>query len=268
MRRLALAVTIAAALATPVRGDPPDPAPGPRGPARTRHMIAIAAGLVLYASSETFFKEAISPDRCRWCVANPVDRGVRDALLWDDPRRAVVLSNITGYAVAPLLPTALLVASASRAPERLARITDDLIPVLEAAIASQIVTQLFKISVARQRPYAHFTMPATPSVEDNLSFISGHSSFTMSIAVSAGMVASRRGYRLAPAIWASGLALAATTMYLRIAGDKHYFSDVVVGALAGTLTGYLVPTLLHDDVLGADVNVVPTGNGVAVIGTF
>ncbi|MBU1241038.1 phosphatase PAP2 family protein, partial [Myxococcota bacterium] len=38
--------------------------------------------------------------------------------------------------------------------------------------------------------------------------------------------------------------LAAAVAYLRIAGDKHYFSDVLTGAAIGTVMGVLVP-LLH-----------------------
>ena len=48
-----------------------------------------------------------------------------------------------------------------------------------------------------------------------------------------------------PFSWAAGLPLAALTGYLRIAADRHYLSDVLVGAGAGTLFGTLVPRLLH-----------------------
>ena len=54
-----------------------------------------------------------------------------------------------------------------------------------------------------------------------------------------------RNYRLAPLIWAEGLAVAATTGYLRIAADKHYFSDVLSGALIGSAVGFMVPYLFH-----------------------
>ena len=54
-----------------------------------------------------------------------------------------------------------------------------------------------------------------------------------------------RGYRLAPAIWGAGAALATVTGYLRIAADKHYFSDVLVGAVVGSAIGIGVPLLFH-----------------------
>ena len=38
-------------------------------------------------------------------------------------------------------------------------------------------------------------------------------------------------------VWISALGLASATGYLRIAADKHYFSDVFVGAIVGSLIG-------------------------------
>ncbi len=55
-----------------------------------------------------------------------------------------------------------------------------------------------------------------------------------------------RGYRLAPWIWGAGLSLAVATAYLRIAADRHYASDVTVGAAIGSLTGFAVPYLFHN----------------------
>ena len=38
-------------------------------------------------------------------------------------------------------------------------------------------------------------------------------------------------------VWISALGLASATGYFRIAADKHYFSDVLVGAIVGSLIG-------------------------------
>ena len=38
-------------------------------------------------------------------------------------------------------------------------------------------------------------------------------------------------------IWISALGLASATGYLRMAADKHYFSDVLTGAVVGSLVG-------------------------------
>jgi len=60
-----------------------------------------------------------------------------------------------------------------------------------------------------------------------------------------GTVASMRGYASEPLFWSVGMGLAAFVGYLRIAADKHYFTDVLVGALVGTVSGIVVPRLLH-----------------------
>ncbi len=57
--------------------------------------------------------------------------------------------------------------------------------------------------------------------------------------------ASLRGYRGAPYVWALGVPLALLSGYLRIAADRHYTSDVLLGAALGSLFGGLVPWLLH-----------------------
>jgi len=271
MTRIALAIAVACALPVPAAAETPTRAqleqPGPRGRSRTIHMIAIAAGFALYASSETLLKNPLSPDHCRWCDANALDRSVRDALLWSNRSRAALLSNLTGYVAAPVATTAMLVFSAWQAYPGWTGMTDDLIPMLEAVLATQLVTSVVKISAARQRPYAHFAaVPPPSSPEDNLSFFSGHSSATMSLAVSMGMIAQRRGYRLAPLIWATGTTLALTTMYLRIAADRHYFTDVITGATVGAAFGYLVPRLTGT--LPEGMQLVPTASGVAVAGAF
>lgn len=41
------------------------------------------------------------------------------------------------------------------------------------------------------------------------------------------------------------MAIATSVAILRIVADKHYFSDVVVGALLGFVSGFVMPQLLH-----------------------
>ncbi|MDB4987793.1 MAG: hypothetical protein JWN04_2971, partial [Myxococcaceae bacterium] len=65
----------------------------------------------------------------------------------------------------------------------------------------------------------------------------------------------------APLIWALGVPLAALTGYLRLAADKHYFTDVLTGALVGSAVGFLVPWLhthVHDSHAPA-VSLAPPG---------
>ena len=70
--------------------------------------------------------------------------------------------------------------------------------------------------------------------------------------------------------------VAAATATFRVAGAEHYASDVITGALVGTLIGYGIPLLhfKHPDVGtvktsgGLTMRVVPSGVGAGVVGIF
>lgn len=244
---------------------------GAAGKRRVTHLVFAAAGGALYGVSETVAKPALAPDRCRWCSVDALDDRVRSSLVWGNPRRAASISNATGFVAAPVVLlglTAVAASGAAGAGERTGRIIDDAIPILETAAYSALVAQAVKFTFGRQRPEVHFRAPGTvpPTPEDNLSWFSGHATLTFGLAVSAGVVAHRRGSALEPVIWATGLTLATATSYLRVAGDKHYLTDVLAGAAWGTTAGVLIPRLTH--ALPDHVTVVPEGSGVAVIGTF
>jgi membrane-associated phospholipid phosphatase len=266
MRR-ALTIALVLAAAAPARADEVIE-PG----APTDHDRVVEGAITLamgtgYLVAEFGFNHQLSPDECQWCNPPGFDRSMRDVLKWRDTARANTLSNTTGYLLAPLSATGLTILAGSDGGWR--RHYDDVTPVIQAAIATSLVQHATKLLVARQRPYAHFAPPGSlvASDEDNVSFFSGHTSLTFSLAVAAGTVANMRGYSLAPAIWTIGLALAATTGYLRIAADRHYTTDVLTGAAVGSLIGYAWPKLLHPR-LGRHTDVVPTSTGLAVIGSF
>jgi hypothetical protein len=112
-------------------------------------------------------------------------------------------------------------------------------------------------AIVRPRDLHRFKAPRA-SERDDLSFYSGHTTEAVSLAVAAGTVASLRGYRLAPLVWGTSLPVALVTGYLRIAADRHYFTDVLVGAVAGAAVGFLVPYLFHRPD-GAEANAGPPG---------
>lgn len=256
------------AAARPARAEPWHR--GPAGKRRVTHLVFAAAGGALYAVSETVAKPALAPDRCRWCSVDVLDERVRSSLVWGDPRRAAAISNLTGFVAAPALLlglTALAASSAAGDAEGAGRIIDDEIPLLETVVYGELVVQAVKFTFGRQRPEVHFGDPnAATGQDDNVSWFSAHATLTFGLAVSAGVVAHRRGSALEPVIWATGITVAAATSYLRIAGDKHYLTDVVAGAAWGTATGLLIPRLSHS--LPHDLTLVPEASGVAVVGTF
>lgn len=224
-----------------------------------RDATLVVGGGLLFVLSETLLKDALSPDDCRWCADDALDRGVRDALRWDRPARAAAASNWVGYVATPLFTIGGVAAlGAADGPDH-AWWTDGII-VAETAILASDVTNLVKGVVGRERPFVHALAAADKpdTQEANLSFFSGHSSLTMSLAVSAGTVASLRGYKLAPVVWGGGVGLALTTGYLRIAADRHWATDVVTGWLVGAAFGVAIPYYLHRQADGAAPRVSPS----------
>lgn len=225
----------------------------------------VLIGMSTYAAGELVLKDEISPSTCRWCASNRFDDGIRDGLRWDDTNLAHQLSNLTGFAAAPVVAFGGIALLGELDDDAGGSFGDDALVILEAAVITANINYVIKAAVGRERPFVH-ALPAAdkphtkaPS-DNNLSFYSGHSAWSMSLAVSAGTVASIRGYDWAPALWAGGVGVSLATGYLRIAADKHWATDVLVGWAAGAAVGYLVPRLhRRDDPTGAPVIAVGGG---------
>ncbi len=254
------------AIAGVAHADPAHWYSGADGKRRNHHLVVSAIGGALYLSSETLFKSKLAAVECRWCDPPGFDSSVRDALRWNHVDRAKTISNLLAFVIEPAVGLGLFVVTSKGGESRFSRWIDDALPLVESAILASLINQATKFSVGRQRPFVHFGDPALAhETDDNVSFFSGHTTLAFSIATSAGVIAHQRQYSLEPVIWTTGYLLAATTGYLRIAGDQHYISDVVVGAVVGTTVGVLVPLVFHP---GRDVQLVPTGKGVALLGSF
>lgn len=218
-------------------------------------------------------KGSIVASQCRWCDRTLIgfDEGTRDALRWSNPSTANLLSNVIGFGGMPvLLLGGLALTSAKDGAWR--KIPEDLLVVAETVVLAADLNQAVKFAVQRERPFVHALAPADKGstaqpADNNLSFYSGHTTLAFSLATSTAMVASLRGYSLAPVLWAVGLPLAAFTGYLRIAADKHYLTDVLVGAMLGSAFGLGIP-LLHRLEAGRSVTIAPMGLGASLIVTL
>jgi membrane-associated phospholipid phosphatase len=247
------AIAIMISVAAPARGEETR---------RLRYDTAIdgtitAAGGILWITSE-LLKPSLAPQSCRWCdePLNPIDAAVKEAAR-ADRRAAHRASNVLGFVGVPVL---LYAADAlvARRDGRLSEWSADALVITEAAVLAADVNQAVKVAVGRERPFVH-TLPAdrksgTHEPEDNhLSFYSGHTTLAFALATATGTVATMRGYSQAPAIWGVGMPLAALTGYLRIAADRHYFTDVLAGAVVGAAIGAVVPLLHGTEPRGAGV---------------
>jgi membrane-associated phospholipid phosphatase len=247
VKAAALAVCLSLAVAVPAPAHADDATDEDRLRVTRLDGVVIGAGTLLLVLSEIALKRDLAPEACRWCDErgpNSLDRSVRETLRWDSPRAAHLLSNVSGFALAPASAFGLMAVAAAR-DGKLSRWPTDAVLILESAILAADLNQLVKMTAGRSRPFVRFRADGLVDEDDHLSFYSGHTSLAFSLAVGAGTVASVRGYRLAPLVWASGLTLAATTGWLRLAADKHYFTDVMTGAVVGSAVGFVVPYLLH-----------------------
>lgn len=210
--------------------------------------IAIG-GAVVWLASDLVFKAALAPDACRWCEVPGVDRSVRSALKWDNTSLPDTLSHVLGFGLGPavLVGVDALIANHDGAIHYFG---PDVLIMAETLMIAMDVNQFVKFIVGRQRPFVRALSmdereQREPTADDNLSFFSGHTTAGFALAVATGMVASMRGYRWAPMAWIVGFALATTAAYLRIAADKHYFTDVLTGAVVGSAIGFTIPYFFH-----------------------
>lgn len=237
---------------------------GPHGNNRVFHLTLSASLGVGFFVTEGIFKSGLAAEDCRWCEPNRLDVRVRDALVWDDYDGARMYSNLTGYVAMPVFAVGITaLSSLDGADKSWARVLDDTLPVLESVAISQAVTQVVKFAVARQRPFVHFRDTPQDS-DDNMAFWSGHSALAFGLTTSAGLIAHWRHNKLEPVIWGVGGALSIGTAYLRIAADRHYFTDVLTGSAVGVLAGLTIPYLMRRE----DIAVVPMRDGVALAGAF
>lgn len=111
---------------------------------------------------------------------------------------------------------------------------------LDVISLNGIITDLVKMSVKRQRPDSYYK--TREDTDDSFrSFFSGHTSTTFAIGTSNAIMLSELYPDKKTLIWIGNLSLATATGYLRIAGDKHYISDVICGGLVG----YSIARMVH-----------------------
>jgi membrane-associated phospholipid phosphatase len=191
-----------------------------------------------------------------------------------------MLSTLTMY---PFLVDALIIAWGHRGSDQVA-LQMALIDV-EAIAMTFAIQGLTTDLVSRERPYGRNCGTSLPNtVRDCFSddryrsFFSGHTSVTFTVA---GLVCSHHAHLAlygggAPDVIACAASVvgAAAVGTLRIMGNVHYPTDVLVGALVGTVSGLGVPWLLHyrgesdDDSGGFTMRLVPTTSGAALAGSF
>jgi membrane-associated phospholipid phosphatase len=255
-------------------------------PAWTRFRV-IEYGVIGGATAGTLLLHFAIPDanEPRWVGGLLLDEPLRDALRLQSPEArdaARTASDLTA------LSTVVWAVGVDSVVVPLVRHSSDVAGQLTAmdaesfALSSLIATVLFK-AAARARPsYAdcHRETSFDPLCKAHRleSFPSGHTtvSFTAAgLSCAHHLHAALYGNSVADALACAGtISLAASTGTLRVLGDRHYASDVAVGAIIGFAVGYGVPTLFHygkvDRTSSSAQALEPLGAGVGptISGTF
>lgn len=127
----------------------------------------------------------------------------------------------------------------------------DVLVLAEVFAVNASLNALFKYAVRRTRPLVYDPDPDAFTAEERadpdaaLSFYSGHSSFSFSMATAYSYLFMRRhpGSKLVIPVWVVSESLAATTAALRVVAGKHFVTDVLTGAAVGAAIGVLIPYL-------------------------
>jgi len=114
----------------------------------------------------------------------------------------------------------------------------------ESVLLSNGLKELSKDTISRARPYMYFS--GSPAEDDwNASFFSGHTTLAFTGAAFTSYVFSKYfpDSKWKIPVIAGCYTLATATAASRIMSGSHFLSDVLTGAIVGTLSGILVPYL-------------------------
>lgn len=243
-------------------------------PKKAAIRFATGSGIMLAYASTEYTKGLLDPAP-RWTdpEINAYDR-LGEAMRWQpetlDEGAASLSDVLLGVGALATPGVALLGESPGFC------LVEDVGAIYEGVGVAALINQSAKFLAKRERPFTRDLSPeeeasicadARECTDLNLSFYSGHASWTASLAGAAFAIAAQRQYKTRPAVVAFGGMTAVLTAYLRVAAGKHYLSDVTVGLVAGAAIGYAVPTYVHP-LFKERAAILPTKNGLSLVGSF
>jgi membrane-associated phospholipid phosphatase len=129
-----------------------------------------------------------------------------------------------------------------------AEVAEDVVLIAEAMVLSGVMQRLVSFAVRRPRPFM-YREDARPELRDDatagLSFYSGHTAAAFAAATAFAYTYTVRNprSRAVPLVWIASLLAASSVPLLRVGAGEHFWTDVLVGAAAGSGFGVLVPAL-------------------------
>lgn len=191
---------------------------------------AFLVGTGLAAGGIAFYADELTPNKSRLHDLAPGDHFFRTYVKWQNRRPAMLISDILLYGI--MLPSAFWLPAISGP-----NYVQPFHTMAEVAALNALAVNLSKVLFARTRPAAFFS-GQKKQAGDLHSFYSGHTSMTFAMGVSGAMLLGNKHPQNKAYFFAAALSLATLTAYLRMAADRHFFSDVVVGAIIGSALAY------------------------------
>lgn len=227
------------------------PAPAPAGPFAVRlavdlPIVAVASALAL--GTELAKGELPGPSCGLTC--DPQGINALDRTVPGNRSAAANLASHVFVGAAIGLPFALdlIDVLANRQPGGMRGYGEDFLVLAEVLTINFALNNVIKFAVRRPRPLAYdpnFDIADRTEPEAALSFYSGHSATAFAMATSYSYLFMRRhpGSKLIVPVWLISEAMAVTTAYLRVHAGKHFYTDVIMGAVVGSAIGLLIPFL-------------------------
>jgi membrane-associated phospholipid phosphatase len=224
--------------------------------------LAVTGGASAATLSLLVLEEKLAPTRCRWCDPSGVEADLSRRLRWSDPDAAAKGSRVLSFTLAgAALGYSLLDGYRREDP---GDGWANALLIVEATSVAMLLDTTAKYAFARQRPDAWRGETRGDRRDRNLSFFSAQSTFAFAIAASSStlLLEQRAPHARSYAFVVFGAA--ATTAYLRVAADRHYVSDVLVGAAVGTLVGWAIPHFFHGPT-ESGLHLAPAPGGIALV---
>ncbi|MFL3007439.1 MAG: phosphatase PAP2 family protein [Candidatus Neomarinimicrobiota bacterium] len=192
----------------------------------TKDYIRLGAELSIFSYTQFFYHQTNTKPNLN--SPNNVDSFIREKIHWGNSQNELAkeVSDILLYGV---FVGGIPISSMYLKNYNLLLIN------LEILSINGLITNVVKYTTQRQRPYSFYLNKNDE--ESYKSFFSGHTSTAFAIGTSTAKMLTQYSNIDKRIIWLSTLGLASVTGYLRIAADKHYFSDVVAGAVVGSFLG-------------------------------
>ncbi len=191
---------------------------------------------------------------CNIDSLNPLDRSV---VGWHSAPARTASNVLIAFNIGLPFVLDLIDVAATRPRQAVSGYLQDALILSEVFVVNAALNTAFKYALRRPRPFMYEPAPdplgdpevaslaERSDVDAGLSFYSQHSSTAFSLATAYSYLFMLRhpGSRWIVPMWILSEGLAATTATLRVLAGKHFITDIVIGAVAGSAIGLLIPFL-------------------------